>query len=82
LSSSDLLDELPSLSKGQVIIAGTALNTPVICQTRNRHTRHPGSSVQASEEWDRHYARRDELERDRGVVDSVTGRSQIFRTQD
>jgi DNA helicase HerA-like ATPase len=52
----DLLDELSSLSKGQVVIAGSALNTPVLCQTRTRFTSHGGVSVDAVAAWDRYFA--------------------------
>jgi DNA helicase HerA-like ATPase len=51
----DLLDELPALSKGQVVIAGSSLNTPAICQTRTRDTRHGGTSIDAAEEWDKFF---------------------------
>ncbi|HLX58053.1 MAG TPA: ATP-binding protein, partial [Ktedonobacteraceae bacterium] len=43
----DLLDNLPALSKGQVIIAGAAVNTPLICRVRPRITRHGGESKDA-----------------------------------
>jgi len=77
----DLLDELPALSKGQVIIAGSSLNTPVICQTRTRYTRHGGTSVDAAEEWDRYFRRTEERERDNGVVNFRARKSQIFRSE-
>jgi hypothetical protein len=41
----DLLRELPALTKGQVILAGDAVNTPTLCQARQRHTRHRGEST-------------------------------------
>ncbi|HLZ22935.1 MAG TPA: ATP-binding protein, partial [Ktedonobacterales bacterium] len=47
----DLLDNLPSLSKGQAIIAGAAVNTPVICRVRTRLTPHGGESKDAPAEW-------------------------------
>jgi DNA helicase HerA-like ATPase len=78
----DLLDELPALSKGQVVIAGSSLNTPVISQTRARLTKHGGTSIEAAEEWDRYFHGRPQRERDSGVVDIRTRRSQIFRTED
>ena len=34
----DLLKELPALTKGQVIISGACVNTPVMCQVRQRLT--------------------------------------------
>jgi DNA helicase HerA-like ATPase len=77
----DLLDELPALSKGQVVIAGSSLNTPVICQTRTRHTRHGGTSLMAAEEWEKYFNRRNGHERDASVVDIRTRRSQIYRDE-
>ena len=47
----DLLDNLPALSKGQAIIAGAAVNTPVICRVRTRLTPHGGESKDAPAEW-------------------------------
>lgn len=77
----DLLDELPALSKGQVVIAGASLNTPVIAQTRTRLTKHGGLSIDAAEEWDRYFADRDRRDRDSAVVDIRTRRNQIFRDE-
>jgi len=77
----DLLDELPALSKGQVVIAGTALNTPVVCQTRTRLTRHGGTSIAAAEEWEKYFHRRNGHERDASVVDIPSRRSQIYRDE-
>jgi uncharacterized protein len=47
----DLLRELPSLSKGQVIVSGASVNTPVMLRVRQRLTRHGGESINAPEEW-------------------------------
>lgn len=47
----DLLDELPALTKGQVIVAGVATNTPVLCQVRSRLTTHGGETIDAPREW-------------------------------
>ena len=47
----DLLQNLPALSKGQAIIAGSAINTPVICRVRERITPHGGESKDAPAEW-------------------------------
>jgi hypothetical protein len=51
----DLLDNLPALSKGQTIVAGSAVNTPVICRVRRRVTPHGGESKDAPEEWLRQF---------------------------
>ena len=47
----DLLKELPALTKGQVIISGACVNTPVLCQVRKRLTQHGGETLNAPEEW-------------------------------
>lgn len=52
----DLLDNLPALSKGQVIIAGAAVNTPVICRVRPRITQHGGESKDAPDIWQKHFS--------------------------
>ncbi len=78
----DLLDELPALSKGQVVIAGSSLNTPVVCQTRSRHTRHGGTSIDAAEEWEKFFRGRDERERDMGVVDFQASKRRLYRTEE
>lgn len=52
----DLLANLPALSKGQAIIAGGAVNTPIICRVRTRLTPHGGESKDAPAEWQRHFS--------------------------
>jgi len=47
----DLLKELPALTKGQVIISGACVNTPVLCQVRQRLTQHGGETLDAPQEW-------------------------------
>ncbi len=51
----DLLKELPSLTKGQVIIAGACVNTPVLCQVRQRITTHGGQTLDAPQMWQQHF---------------------------
>ncbi|MEL6350706.1 MAG: DUF87 domain-containing protein [Cyanobacteria bacterium J06627_28] len=51
----DLLKELPALTKGQVIISGACVNTPVMCQVRKRLTKHGGETMDAPLEWQRHF---------------------------
>ncbi|HKY06042.1 MAG TPA: ATPase, partial [Blastocatellia bacterium] len=58
-------DELPALTKGQLIVSGVAINTPVMCQVRKRLTRHGGETIDAPEAWaewhsDRARARREQ----------------------
>jgi DNA helicase HerA-like ATPase len=52
----DLLDNLPALSKGQVIIAGAAVNTPMICRVRQRITTHGGESKDAPDMWQKYFS--------------------------
>jgi DNA helicase HerA-like ATPase len=47
----ELLQNLPALTKGQVIIAGSAVNTPVLCRVRPRLTTHGGESHNAPQQW-------------------------------
>jgi len=47
----DLLDELPNLSKGQAIIAGASVNTPVLIQVRTRLTPHGAPDPDAPSQW-------------------------------
>jgi uncharacterized protein len=51
----DLLKELPALTKGQVIISGACVNTPVLCQVRKRLTQHGGETLDAPSEWQRYF---------------------------
>src|SRR5437868_2752555 len=61
----DLLDNLPALSKGQVIIAGAAVNTPVICRVRPRITQHGGESKDAPEMWRQYFSQESQESRRR-----------------
>lgn len=51
----DLLQNLAALSKGQAILAGAGVNTPVICRVRARLTPHGGESKDAPAEWLAHF---------------------------
>lgn len=51
----DLLKELPALTKGQIIIAGACVNTPVLCKVRTRLTKHGGETLNAPELWQQHF---------------------------
>jgi DNA helicase HerA-like ATPase len=61
----DLLRELPALTKGQVIVAGDAVNTPILCQVRQRHTRHGGETHNAPDEWMKHFEPSEVAQRER-----------------
>jgi DNA helicase HerA-like ATPase len=51
----DLLQELPALTKGQVIISGACVNTPVLCQVRKRLTQHGGETMDAPQDWQNYF---------------------------
>lgn len=50
-AGSDLLKELPSLTRGQIIVTGAAINTPVLCKVRKRISVHGGETIDAPECW-------------------------------
>jgi DNA helicase HerA-like ATPase len=51
-----LLDELPALTKGQVIVSGVAVNTPVLCAVRQRLSKHGGETIDAPSEWQKYFS--------------------------
>lgn len=46
-----LIAELPALTKGQAVISGVGVNTPVMCRVRERLTKHGGETFDAPAEW-------------------------------
>jgi DNA helicase HerA-like ATPase len=48
-----LIAELPALTKGQAVISGVGVNTPVMCRVRERVTKHGGETFDAPNEWAR-----------------------------
>lgn len=63
----DLLAELPALTPGQAIIAGSALNTPVLARVRKRDTLHGGASGNAPVAWrEKFFGKRAEANRGQG----------------
>ncbi len=46
-----MLAELPALTKGQAVISGVGINTPVMCRIRRRLTKHGGETFDAPAEW-------------------------------
>ncbi|MDT5294372.1 MAG: hypothetical protein QOJ76_1252 [Acidobacteriota bacterium] len=65
-----LLAELPALTKGQAIISGVGVNTPVMCRVRERITRHGGETFDAPDEWARWHSQgeREHREQDSAVL--------------
>jgi DNA helicase HerA-like ATPase len=51
-----MLAELPALTKGQAVISGVGINTPVMCRIRKRMTEHGGETFDAPSEWMRWHA--------------------------
>lgn len=81
----DLLMELPGLTKGQVIIAGTSVNTPVLAQVRLRLTRHGAEDPNAPREWQAYFREENIVQRERDnalpLGEQRTGRrGRLFRT--
>ncbi len=60
-----LLDELPALTKGQVIVSGVGINTPVLCAVRARITSHGGETIDAPSEWRDYFTEKSTEERER-----------------
>ena len=65
-----LLDELPALTKGQAVISGVGVNTPVMCRVRSRITRHGGETFDAPAEWAKWHtgAEKDKRTQDNAVL--------------
>ncbi|AIY90631.1 ATP-binding protein [Geoglobus acetivorans] len=72
----EMIEELPGLTKGQAIVAGVAVNTPVLMRARKRHTSHGGASKNAPEEW----IRWSEKGESKGIF--VDGRARLFWDED
>lgn len=78
----DLLRELPALTKGQVIVAGEGVNTPVLCRVRPRHTRHGAETPDAPARWQRYFSdeERDRRSRSSALPKDDSGReSRMFK---
>lgn len=75
-----LLDELPALTKGQVIVSGVAVNTPVLCQVRQRVTKHGGETIDAPSEWQKFFSetKQRERERDNAVLVKPTPKGEKY----
>ncbi|MDQ4075965.1 MAG: ATP-binding protein [Chloroflexota bacterium] len=61
----DLLRELPALTKGQAIIAGAAVNIPVLCRVRPRHIPHRVEDSSAPQTWLDYFAEIEQERRER-----------------
>jgi len=56
---------LPALSKGQAIVAGASINTPVMVQVRERLTPHGAENPDAPKEWLAYFSEANERQRQR-----------------
>ena len=74
----DLLKELPSLTKGQVIISGACVNTPVLCQVRKRLTQHGGETMNAPQDWQAYFQQHHQ--RDRTIEKATVARPRPAET--
>ena len=65
-----MLQELPALTKGQAVISGVGVNTPVMCRVRERLTRHGGETFDAPDEWARWHSEgeKNKREQDNAVL--------------
>lgn len=59
-----LLQELPALTKGQAVISGVGVNTPVMCRIRPRITKHGGETFDAPSEWAKWHTKEEKEHRD------------------
>ncbi|HEV7906081.1 MAG TPA: ATP-binding protein [Pyrinomonadaceae bacterium] len=59
-----LLNELPALTKGQAVLSGVGVNTPVMCRVRERLTQHGGETFDAPTEWARWHSASERLHRE------------------
>ena len=79
----DLLGELPALTKGQAIISGAAVNTPMMCQIRARYTTHGGADDYAPESWLAYFGEAAVQQRERDsapVQQTKRGSSRLFKS--
>jgi uncharacterized protein len=59
-----MLAELPALTKGQAVISGVGVNTPVMCRIRPRLTQHGGETFDAPGEWMKWHSAGEQSKRD------------------
>ncbi len=59
-----MLAELPALTKGQAIISGVGINTPVMCRIRPRLTKHGGETFDAPDEWQKWHSESEKNKRE------------------
>ena len=81
----DLLAELPALSKGQAIVAGAAVNTPLICRVRRRITEHGAEDLDAPQRWREWFANGQDSRHERDLSILLPARNRrrdrLFKSQ-
>ncbi len=77
----ELLAELPALNKGQAIIAGAAIITPVLCNIRPRLTPHGANDIHAPSEWLQYFDNAKERERNQALPAQRTSNDSLLRTR-
>jgi hypothetical protein len=77
----ELMAELPALSRGQVIVSGASVNTPVLVQVRPRLTPHGANDPDAPQEWLAYFseAQRAQRARDEAPPSGDERRRQLSR---
>ncbi|MGD9589086.1 MAG: ATP-binding protein [Pyrinomonadaceae bacterium] len=63
-----MLAELPALTKGQAVISGVGINTPVMCRIRPRLTEHGGETIDAPAEWAKWHSTVESSKRDQDAA--------------
>jgi DNA helicase HerA-like ATPase len=72
-----MLAELPALTKGQAIISGVGVNTPVMCRIRPRLTKHGGETFDAPDEWQKWHSPSEKNKREMDNSISFSSREPI-----
>lgn len=81
----ELLRELPALTKGQVIVAGETVNTPILCQVRTRYTTHGAETANAPTDWINYFTPEEQARRKRATAlpaeTQRQGKSRMFKSR-
>jgi len=77
--TADLMKELPALTKGQAVVVGEAINTPVLMRVRKRYTKHGGASQNAPEQWVKKCSKEEKERRERDKAPLKKETCPIFR---
>jgi len=78
----DLLQELPALSKGQVVVTGSSVTTPLMCRVRARLTPHGAEDPDAPARWQAYFSESasEQRERDQAIfIESKPKGTRLFK---